>query len=108
MRAGLLSDTSVIRLINEHFISTWVLIDQLKQSGDRHPGFGQTLLENWEYPIDLMFLTGAGEFVSKLNSFQDFPNPHPDVGYHGNPFGRRGPSHEDIFFRHAQRFLDGE
>lgn len=107
MRAGLLSDHEVIRLVNEKFVSTWVLIDDLKQNADKQPRLADTLLKHWEYPLDLMFLNTHGEFVTKLNTFRDLPNAHPDVGHQENPFERHGPSHTDVFLRHAKRFLGG-
>ena len=103
MRAGLLSDRGVIKLINEKFVTTWALIDDLKQDTDNP--FGETLLSHWEYPLDLMFLTTGGKFVSKLNSFNDLPGAHPDVGHHGDPFARFGPSHADVFYSHAKQFF---
>ena len=109
MRAGLLSEPSVIKFINEQFVSTWVLIDVLKKhAGQEHP-FADTLANHWEYPLDLMFLTAEGKFLSKLNSFHDLPQAHPDVGHHGNPYARFGRStHSDVFFEHAKRFLEDQ
>jgi hypothetical protein len=104
LRAGLLSDPRVSRFINEKLVSTWVLLDELKQhTGDR---FADTLAAHWEYPLDLMFLSSDGAFVTKLNSFHDLPNPHPDVGGHGNPFARHGRPHAEVFLEHARSFLD--
>lgn len=108
MRAGLLSDHRVIDLINDKFVSTWVLIDELKANAGQHPELSATLLKNWEYPLDLMFLNANGDVVTKLNSFNDLPNAHPDVGHHGNPLARRGASHIEIFLDHANRFLAGQ
>ena len=105
MRAGLLSDHRISRLINEKFVSTWVLIDDLKQCAEKGNRLADTLLKNWEYPLDLMFLTADGDYVSKLNSFRDLSNAHPDVGRPGNPFARFGQSHTDVFIWHAKRFL---
>jgi hypothetical protein len=106
LRAGLLSTPRVRELINEKFISTWVLIDELKQNAGKGNRLADTLAEHWEYPLDLMFLSPDGGFVSKLNSFRDLPNAHPDVGGEGNPFARHGRSHAEVFMRHAGRFLD--
>ena len=104
MRAGLLSDRDVIKLLNEKFVSTWVLIDELKKTADKPNRFADTLAKNWEYPLDLMFLTANGEFRTKLNSFRDLP-AHPEVGHPGHPFSRYAPSHVDVFLGHAKRFL---
>ena len=83
-----------------------MLLDELKQSAGTDNRFADTLDGHWEYPLDLMFLSSDGEFVTKLNSFRDLPNPHPDVGGHGNPFTRHGRSHADVFLAHARNFLD--
>jgi hypothetical protein len=106
LRAGLLSEPRVSRFIEDHFVSTWVLIDDLKQNTGKGDRFADTLFDHWEYPLDLMFLSSDGEFVSKLNSFRDLPNPHPDVGGHGNPFLRRGLPHSAVFLSHARQFLE--
>jgi len=105
LRAGLLSDHKVILLLNQNFVCIWALIDDLKPRAQDNP-FARMLLKHWEYPLDLMFLSAEGEFVAKLNSFRDLPNAHPDVGHHGNPYRREGPSHTDIFLRHARHFLE--
>ena len=108
MRAGLLSDSRVIKLINEKFVSTWVLIDDLKQRTETEHPLAKTLSDNWEYPLDLMFLTPEGQFVTKLNSFDDLPQAHPDVGHHANPRLRfEGRSHTEVFLDHVQKFLEG-
>ena len=104
MRAGLLSEHGVINLINENFVATWVLIDDLKKRTDKGNRFAGTLESNWEYPLDLMFLSSDGEFVTKLNSFRDLP-AHPNVGHPGHPFSPNTPSKADVFYSHARRFL---
>ena len=106
MRAGLLSEPSVIALLNENFVSTWVLIDELKKHVGQGDQFAETLADHWQYPLDLMFLTRRGKFVSKLNSFRDLP-AHSDVGHPKHPFSSQGPSHHDVFVTHVRRFLDG-
>jgi len=104
LRAGLLSDHNVIRFLNQNFVCIWALIDDLKPRYQDNP-FARMLLNNWEYPLDLMFLSAEGEFVAKLNSFRDLPNAHRDVGHRGfHP--REGPSHTVIFLQHARYFLE--
>ena len=104
MRAGLLSEQSVIDLINENFVSTWVLIDELKKIREEQNLFGETLAKNWEYPIDIMFLSSDGKFRTKLNSIKHIP-AHKDVGHPGHPFPADAPTHVDVFFEHALSFL---
>jgi hypothetical protein len=106
MRAGLLSEYRIIKLINDRFVPTWVLIDDLKPHTAAGNHFAQNLESNWEYPLDLMFLTSDGEFVSKLNSFRDLP-AHPNVGHpHHALIGPDTPSKAAIFSAHAMDFLE--
>jgi hypothetical protein len=105
LRAGLLSERDVIKLVNENFVSTWVLINDLKSYEGPQAQLAGTLSGHWEYPLDLMFLNVDGRFVTKLNSFQDFP-AHRDVGHpRHDTFSPFGPSHADIFLEHAREFL---
>ena len=107
MRAGLLSERDVINLVNKNFVSTWVLIDDLKKYVGAQEQFANTLANHWEYPLDLMFLTADGQFATKLNSFRDFP-AHHDVGHPRHPFSQFGASHADIFLEQARQFLGAE
>jgi hypothetical protein len=104
LRAGLLSEKEVIRLINENFICTWALVDDVKGHAGKGNRLASVLAANWEYPLDTMFLTPSGEFVAKLNSFRDFPNAHIDVG-HPEPHLPDGPSHSDIFLKRTHEIL---
>jgi hypothetical protein len=104
MRAGLLSEPSVIRMLNEEFVSTWVLVDELK-SNAQDP-FASTLLAHWGFPMDLMFLTETGTFVSKLTSFGDLHGVHADVGHDPNHPDRSGPSNLEVFTQHVRHFLE--
>lgn len=97
----------MIDLINEKFIATWVLVDDLKAPSAAGNRFAETLHSHWEYPLDLMFLSVDGEFVSKLNSFRDLP-AHPNVGHpthFGDPLEPAIPNKATIFFSHVMRFL---
>lgn len=85
-------------------MATWVLIDDLKEHSAAGNQFAATLQSNWEYPLDLMFLSPEGEFVSKLNSFRDLP-AHPHVGHPRHPFGPGTPTKLAVFHAHAMRFL---
>ena len=104
MRAGLLSEKETIRLINENFVTTWTLIDDIKNYAGKGDRLADTLAGNWEYPLDLMFLTPQGEFVSKVNTYRDFPSAHGDVGHPHHYLG--APSHEKIFLERVNEFLD--
>jgi hypothetical protein len=104
LRAGLLSDNNVIRLVNENFVCTWALIDDLHSHVGKGIRLANVLARNWEYPLDIMFLKPDGELADKLNSFRDFPNAHIDVGHPGAHVPD-GPSHSDIFLKRAKAFL---
>ena len=109
MRAGLLSQPHVIDEINENFVSTWIIIDDANKLAERGDPLAKTLASNWEYPIDIMFLTPEGKVVSKLNSFKDFKDVHPDVaappGKEKLPADAARPSHVEVFLRHVNAFL---
>ena len=80
MRAGLFSNPRIIKLINDQFVSTWILKDDLEALAKKGDKLAQQLDANLEYPImDLMFLTPDGRYLNKLNAFQDFLDVHPDV-----------------------------
>jgi hypothetical protein len=104
LRAGLLSENEVIRMINENYVSTWVLIDDVKSYSGKEQRLAATLASNWEYPLDLMFLTSSGEFFGKLNSFRDFPNAHVDVGHPGTHLPD-SVAHSEIFLSKAKELL---
>lgn len=95
----------MISLLNEKFVNTWVLIDDLKQKSGPQNRFASVLAAHWEYPMDLMFLDEHGDFVSKLNSFTDLHGVHLDVGHDANQYDRLGPSHLEVFMQHVQKFL---
>ncbi|MBI3865915.1 MAG: hypothetical protein HY290_28910 [Planctomycetia bacterium] len=86
-------------------MSTWALIDDVKSYDGKNNRLASSLADNWEYPLDLMFLTPKGAYVDKLNSFRDLPNAHVDVGHPGGHL-KDSPSHSEIFLSHAQKFLD--
>jgi hypothetical protein len=103
LRAGLLSDREVIRRLNERFVSTSIIIDDLEKRAASGDELARRLVAEWKYPVEMMFLTPAGTLVSKLNSFEDFPGMHPDVAAPpGNRYRARRdePSHSAIFLSH--------
>jgi hypothetical protein len=109
LRAGLLSDPKVISLINKRFVSTTIIIDDLEKRAASDDELAKKLVGQWEYPVEVMFLTPTGKFVSKLNSFKDFPGMHPDVsGPPGKPYAMRLDelSHSNILLKHVARHFD--
>lgn len=83
---------------------TWILIDEAQQLGESGDPLAKTLAKHWEYPLDLMYLTSEGQFVSKLNSFKELRDAHPDVGHPPEGRGDSRP-HLDVFMEHTDAFL---
>ena len=102
MRAGLLSEKEIISRLNKSFICTTILIDDLESRGAKGDSFAKQLAGEWEYPVEMMFVTPACKVVSKLNSFKDFPGMHPDVSA---PPGHRHRETQDEHL-HANIFLE--
>jgi hypothetical protein len=107
LRAGLLSDGEVIARLNKSFVCTSMIIDdvnKLAQAGDE---LAKALAADWQYPLEMMFLSPECKLISKLNSFADFPGVHPDVagpnrGRHPVPLTDER-SHVDTFLRHVSK-----
>jgi hypothetical protein len=111
LRAGLLSDRKVITQLNKRFVCTTIIIDDLEKRAAGGDELAKQLVAQWEYPVEMMFLTPAGKLVSKLNSFKDFPGMHPDVS--APPTKRhvtRGDegSHSKMFLNHVARHFGRE
>jgi hypothetical protein len=79
LRAGLLSDPKVVTLLNKRFACSLIIIDDLEKRAARGDEFAKRLVAQWEYPVEMVFVTPAGKLIAKLNSFKDFPGMHPDV-----------------------------
>ena len=79
MRAGLLSDKEVISRLNKGFVCTTILIDDLEKRAATGDALAKQLTAEWEYPVEMMFVTRQGAVAAKLNSYKDFPGMHPDV-----------------------------
>ncbi len=111
MRAGLLSDGEVINRLNDSFVSTSVIIDDVKKRAESGDELAQQLAAQWEYPLEMIFLNPVCGLVSKLNSYKDFPGVHPDVvappkGRHMASKNER--SHVDDFLKHVARHFSGQ
>jgi hypothetical protein len=108
LRAGLLSDPEVIKRLNDEFVCTTVLIDDVKKLAAGGDTFAKHVAAQWEYPLEMMFLRPDGTLVSKLNSFKDFPGVHPDVAA---PPGKKRVvdanerSHIDMFLKHLEEYV---
>ena len=81
MRAGPLSSSKVIKLLNVHFVNTWVLLTELPEIQDGAKGIAASTLatklqEHFVYPVDSLILTSELEFIQHLptNEFtKSFP-----------------------------------
>jgi len=102
LRAGLLSEKEVIRRLNKGFVCTTILIDDLEKRAATGDALAKQLAGEWEYPVEMMFVTPDCKVVSKLNSFKDFPGMHPDVSA---PPGHRHREMKDENV-HAKILLD--
>jgi hypothetical protein len=104
LRAGLLSDREVITRLNSGFVSTSIIIDDLEKRAAAGDELAKQLVAQWEYPVEMMFLTPACQMVSKLNSFKDFPGMHPDVSAppgSRHATSRDGQAHTTVFLNHV-------
>ena len=105
MRAGLLSDPEVIRRLNEAFVCTTVVINDVRRLAEKGDVLAKHLEPHWTYPLEVIFLRPDGSLLTKLNSFRDFPGVHPDVAA---PPGKprvevtSDRSHIEAFLRHLE------
>ena len=103
MRAGLLSNPRVIEILNDKFINTWIIIDDImKRLGGKEDQLATTLLCLHQYPLDFMFLSPEGKCITRLESFKDLRAAHPAVGH-----PRREPqeSHVDVFLSTVAKYF---
>ena len=103
MRAGLLSNPRVIEILNQKFVNTWIIIDDImKRLGGKDDQLATTLLCLHQYPLDFMFLSPEGKFITRMTSFKDLPGAHPDVGH-----PRREPqeSYVDVFLNTVDKYF---
>ncbi len=108
MRAGLLSSPQIIKLINERFVCTWIVKDELEVLAKKGNKLAKILDAKLEYPImDLMFLTSDGHYLNKLNAYADFLDVHPDVSIPCTPRKRREVTQTDIdvFLGHVAKYF---
>lgn len=91
MRAGPLSSSKVIKLLNAHFVNTWVLLRELPElqegtKGRATAALATKLQEHFVYPVDPLILTPGLEFVQNLptNEFHEsFPHSERKSKYFG-------------------------
>lgn len=71
MRAGPLSSSKVIQLLNTHFVNVWVLLRELPELQDGAKGSAAAALvtklqEHFVYPVDSLILTPELNLVEHL------------------------------------------
>ena len=87
----------MIATLNEKFVCSWVIIDDImKKLGEQDYALADMLLTQHQYPLDFFFLSPQGKLVTRLTSFQDLRDAHPDVGH---PRREGQASHEDVFLK---------
>ena len=101
----------MINRLNKDFVSTSIIIDDLEKRAKAGDPLAQPLMSQWQYPVEMFFVTPAGKLVSKLNSFEDFPGVHPDVV--APPRGKHVPveherTHIDVFMKHVTDHFGSE
>ncbi len=79
-----------------------MLVADARRRGREGDALGTTIAANWEFPLDVMFISTEGKLITKLNSFRDLKAAHPDVGHPPEGRGRSAP-HLEAFFRHVER-----
>jgi hypothetical protein len=102
LRAGLLSEPEVIELINQKFVATWIIVDHAERLAKQGNALARTAAANWQFPLDIMFVSAEGRLLNKLNSFQDLRDAHPEVGHPPEGRGRSKP-HLVTFLQHVRK-----
>src|SRR5262249_13804327 len=103
-------DPEVIRRLNRNFVCTSIIIDDVQKRAETGDELAKQLTTQWEYPLELIFLTPDCRLVSRLNSFKDFPGVHPDVVAppQTRHVGRdQEQSHSGIFLKHLASHFGG-
>jgi hypothetical protein len=109
LRAGLLSDRTVINLLNDSFVCTSIIIDDVNKRAASGDELARQMAAEWKYPVEMIFLTPSCRLVSKLNSYADFRGAHPDVVAPGDQVPLLDErTHVDAFLRHVARHFAKE
>lgn len=85
MRAGPLSSSKVIKLLNTHFVNVWVLLRELPELQDGAKGstaaaLAAKLQEHFVYPVDSLILTPELNLVEHLPT-NEFLRDKPRAGH---------------------------
>lgn len=97
----------MIQRVNQQFVSTtipWAELDKLAHAGDK---LAREVADHWQYPVNLMFLSPEGRFISKLSSLKDLTDVHPDTQC--RPTQTKDPAsaekNSEVFFKHIEKYL---
>jgi len=82
LRAGPLSSSKVIKLLNTHFVNGWVLLRELPEleagtKGGAAAALAKELQAHFVYPVDSLILTPESKFIQHLPTnefFKSFPS----------------------------------
>ena len=69
----------MIQRVNDLFVSTTITFHELKKLADTGDPLARETLDHWQSPVNLMFLTQEGRFISKLSSLTDLTDVHPET-----------------------------
>jgi hypothetical protein len=111
LRAGLLSEPEVIERINKTFVSTSAIIDDVNRLAEKGDPLARQLAAQWEYPVEMVFVSPSARVISKLNSYQDFPHVHPDVSTpprKDHVKKEDAPTHKAVFLKHLTAHFGGK
>ena len=76
-------------MINERFVTTTITHADLKARMKAQDKFSAEVAANFVGPVEMMFFTPEGRFVSKLSVINDLLDIHPDTelrpGQHSDP-----------------------
>ena len=83
-----------------------MIIDDVNKRAEAGDELAKALSVDWQYPLEILFLSPECRLISKLNSYEDFPGEHPDVvaanrRAHAPLVDER--SHVDIFLSHLSK-----
>jgi hypothetical protein len=106
MRAGLLSEPQVIQTINDRFVSTTFTYDDVKKRAKTTDELAGAVAAQFLGPVELLFFSPEGRFITKLTSVQDFTDIHPDTDIRpGQRYNRSPERNVRVFLKHVDAYF---
>jgi hypothetical protein len=97
----------VIQKINERFVSTTIIYSDLKEGAKSGDELAREVAMHFFGPVELMFLTPEGRFVSRLSVVQDFTVIHPDTDIRpGQKYDTSPELNVRVFLEHVDQHFD--